>query len=60
VRDHDRTGAGRRADGLDYGRRLAAEGARFLKRKDAHVEFGDGEAEGLREVLERQMWVVER
>jgi release factor glutamine methyltransferase len=48
------------ADGLDYGRRLAADGARFLK-PDGRVmlEFGDGQAEGLREVLEQQKWIVE-
>jgi release factor glutamine methyltransferase len=47
-------------DGLAYGRRLAAEGARFLKPQGRlMLELGDGQAEGLREVLERQMWIVE-
>jgi len=48
------------ADGLDYGRRLAAECAPFLK-PDGRVmlEFGDGQAEGLREILQQQMWIVE-
>ncbi len=48
------------ADGLDYGRRLAAEGARFIK-PDGRLmlEFGDGQAEGLRALLEEQKWIVE-
>ena len=48
------------ADGLDYGRRLALEAARFL-RPDGRVmlEMGDGQAEPLREILEQQMWIVE-
>ena len=47
-------------DGLDYGRRLAAECAPFLK-PDGRVmlEFGDGQAEGLREIFQRQLWIVE-
>jgi release factor glutamine methyltransferase len=47
-------------DGLDYGRRLAAECAPFLK-PDGRVmlEFGDGQAEGLREIFKRQLWIVE-
>ena len=61
VRDYDPRGAlDGGADGLDYGRRLAAEGAPFLK-PDGRVmlEFGDGQAESLREVLQQQMWIVE-
>jgi release factor glutamine methyltransferase len=48
------------ADGLDYGRRLAVESARFLK-PDGRVmlEFGDGQAEPLRAILQEQKWVVE-
>lgn len=48
------------ADGLDYGRRLAVESARFLK-PDGRVmlEFGDGQAEPLRGILQEQKWVVE-
>ena len=48
------------ADGLDYGRRLALEAARFL-RPDGRVmlELGDGQAEPLREILQQQMWIVE-
>jgi release factor glutamine methyltransferase len=48
------------ADGLDYGRCLAAECARFLKPHGrVMVEFGDGQAEGLRDILQQQMWIVE-
>jgi release factor glutamine methyltransferase len=47
-------------DGLDYGRRLAAESAGFLKPHGrVMLEFGDGQAEGLREILRQQMWIVE-
>jgi len=47
-------------DGMDYGRRLAAEAAPFLK-PDGRVmlEFGDGQAERLREVFQHQKWIVE-
>jgi len=48
------------ADGLDYGRRLAAECARFLKPHGrVMLEFGDGQADGLREILQQQLWIVE-
>ena len=48
------------ADGLDYGRRLATESAAFLK-PDGRVmlEFGDGQAERLREIFQQQKWIVE-
>ena len=47
-------------DGLDYGRRLAAEAERFLKPQGRLMfEFGDGQAEDLREILVQQKWVVE-
>lgn len=61
VRDYDPRGAlDGGADGLDYGRRLAAEGARFLKPHGrVMLEFGDGQAESLREILLQQMWIVE-
>ena len=61
VRDHDPHRAlDGGADGLDYGRLLAVESARFLK-PDGRVmlEFGDGQAEGLREIFQQQMWIVE-
>ncbi len=48
------------ADGLDYGRRLAAESAQFLKPGGRiMLEFGDGQAEPLREILQEQKWIVE-
>ena len=48
------------ADGLDYGRLLAAECAPFLKPQGrVMLEFGDGQAEALREILQEQMWIVE-
>ena len=48
------------ADGLDYGRRLAAECVPFLKPHGrVMLEFGDGQAEGLRKILQQQMWIVE-
>ena len=48
------------ADGLNYGRRLAAEAARFLKPQGRLMfEFGDGQAERLHASLEEQLWVVE-
>ena len=48
------------ADGLDYGRLLAAESARFLK-PDGRImlEFGDGQAGPLRTILQEQKWIVE-
>ena len=61
VRDYDPHGAlDGGADGLDYGRRLAAGGALFLKPGGRlMLEFGDGQAEGLRGILEQQLWIVE-
>jgi len=61
VRDYDPHGAlDGGADGLDYGRRLAAECGPFLKPEGRMMlEFGDGQAEGLREILQQQMWIVE-
>jgi release factor glutamine methyltransferase len=47
-------------DGLDYGRRLAAECAPLLKPHGrVMLEFGDGQAEGMREIFQRQLWIVE-
>jgi release factor glutamine methyltransferase len=47
-------------DGLDYGRRLAAEAGRFLKPHGrVMLEMGDGQAEALRAILEGQKWIVE-
>ena len=48
------------SDGLDYARRLASEGGPFLKPHGRLLlEFGDGQADSLREILQQQMWVVE-
>ena len=48
------------ADGLDYARRLAAEGGPRLKPHGRlMLEFGDGQAQAWREILEREKWVVE-
>jgi release factor glutamine methyltransferase len=47
-------------DGLDYYRRLAAEAPPWLRAGGRlMVEFGDGQAEPLREVFSAQKWVVE-
>lgn len=61
VRDHDPHRAlDGGADGLDYGRRLAAESAPFLKPQGRiMLEFGDGQAEGLREIFQQHLWIVE-
>ena len=61
VRDYDpHTALDGGADGLDYGRRLAAEAGRFLQPQGRlMMEFGDGQAEALRRVFEEQNWVVE-
>ncbi len=61
VRDYDPRGAlDGGADGLDYGRRLAVECALFLKPHGRMMlEFGGGQAEALRAILEQQMWIVE-
>ncbi len=61
VREHDPRGAlDGGADGLDCIRRLAAEAAPFLNPQGRlMVEFGDGQAEPVREVFEEQKWVVE-
>ena len=47
-------------DGLDFYRRLAREAASWLK-PDGRImlEFGDGQAEALREIFSAQKWVVE-
>jgi release factor glutamine methyltransferase len=61
VRDHDpRRALDGGADGLDYGRRLAAESPRFLKPLGRlMLEFGDGQAERLRQAFQEQKWIVE-
>ena len=61
VRDYDpRQALDGGADGLDYGRRLAAESPRFLKPLGRlMLEFGDGQAERLRRIFQEQKWIVE-
>lgn len=61
VRDHDpRRALDGGADGLDYGRRLAAESPRFLNPLGRlMLEFGDGQAENLRQAFQEQKWIVE-
>ncbi len=61
VRDYDPRGAlDGGTDGLDYGRRLAAEAAAWLKPQGRlMMEFGDGQADRLRELFQEQKWIVE-
>jgi release factor glutamine methyltransferase len=61
VRDYDpRRALDGGADGLDCARLLAAESAAFLKpQARLMLEFGDGQAERLRQVFEQQKWIVE-
>ena len=61
VRDYDpRRALDGGPDGLDYGRRLAAESAPFMKpRGRLMFEFGDCQAEPLREIFREQKWIVE-
>jgi release factor glutamine methyltransferase len=61
VRDYDPRGAlDGGADGLDFFRLLATQAGPFLK-PDGRVmlEFGDGQAGPVREIFERQNWIVE-
>ena len=61
VRDFDpRMALDGGADGLDFYRRLAKEAAPFLKPDGKiMVEFGDGQAEGIRKIFEAEKWIVE-
>ena len=61
VRDYDpRRALDGGADGLDYARRLAAESGPLLKPHGRLMfEFGDGQAERLRQVFQEQKWIVE-
>ncbi len=61
VRDFDPRGAlDGGADGLDFYRRFAAEAKSFLK-PDGKImlEFGDGQAEAVKNIFETQKWIVE-
>jgi release factor glutamine methyltransferase len=47
-------------DGLDFFRRLAIEARPFLKAcGKIMLEFGDGQAEGIRDIFQQQKWVVD-
>jgi len=61
VRDYDpRQALDGGPDGLDFFRRLGREAANFLKpRGKLMLEFGDGQAEAIRAILEEQKWIVE-
>jgi release factor glutamine methyltransferase len=61
VRDFDpRAALDGGADGLDFYRKLAAEAKPFLK-QDGKImlEFGDGQAEAVKDIFEMQKWIVE-
>jgi release factor glutamine methyltransferase len=48
------------ADGLEFYRRIATEGAKFLQPGGRlMVEFGDGQAEALKKLFATHKWVVE-
>ncbi len=61
VRDHDpRLALDGGADGLDFYRRIAAEAPPWIKPGGKLMfELGHDQAAGVREICERQMWVVE-
>jgi release factor glutamine methyltransferase len=61
VRDHDPRGAlDGGTDGLGFYRRFAAEARPFLKSGGKlMLEFGDGQAQAIREIFEAQNWIVE-
>lgn len=61
VRDHDpRLALDGGPDGLDFFRRLGSDAKEFLKSGGKlMLEFGDGEAEAIRAILEAQKWIVE-
>lgn len=61
VRDHDpRLALDGGADGLDFYRRIAAEAPPWLKPGGKlMLELGHDQAAGVREICERQMWIVE-
>jgi len=61
VRDHEpRRALDGGVDGLDYFRRLAAEAAPFLKASGSlMLEFGDSQAEAIRDIFQHEKWIVE-
>ena len=61
VRDFDpRAALDGGADGLDFYRRLAVEAKAFLK-PDGKImlEFGDGQADAIKNLFESEKWIVE-
>jgi release factor glutamine methyltransferase len=62
VRDHDpRLALDGGPDGLNFYRRLALEAKAFLNRNaKMMLEFGDGQAEPICSLFEKQNWIVER
>ena len=61
VSDHEPRGAlDGGTDGLDFYRQLATEARAFLKTNGKiMLEFGDGQAEAIQNIFEKQNWVVE-
>jgi release factor glutamine methyltransferase len=61
VRDFDpRAALDGGADGLDFYRKLAAEAKSFLKPAGKiMLEFGDGQADAVRNIFEAEKWIVE-
>jgi len=61
VRDHDpRQALDGGPDGLVFYRRISAEARPFLKPGGKiMLEFGDGQAESIREIFESEKWIVE-
>jgi len=61
VRDYDPCAAlDGGPEGLDFYRRLAREAHAFLRRGGRlMLEFGDGQAERLGDIMREQKWVVE-
>jgi len=61
VRDHEPRGAlDGGPEGLDYFRRLARSVAAFLKPGgQLMMEFGDGQADAIRQIVESEKWIVE-
>jgi release factor glutamine methyltransferase len=48
------------ADGLDFYRLIAMQAGAFLKTSGrVMIEFGDGQAEAIREIFEKEKWIVE-
>ena len=61
VRDFDpRNALDGGADGLDFYRWIASQAAMFLKPGGkVMLEFGDGQAESVRQIFENEKWIVE-